>query len=121
MEPGCHERRKLAEDFALAARLYAEAAVKLALSREGYSRLSQITKDAQTRSVASYEALEEHIARHRCQGCGTSDENAAPATERLKVFPKSWTASGGDMPLAEPACAPENAPGPGRAKSAGNA
>jgi hypothetical protein len=35
-EPGCNRRRKLGEDFAIAARLYAEAAVSLALSNTSH-------------------------------------------------------------------------------------
>jgi hypothetical protein len=71
MEPGCEQKRKLAEEFAIAARLYAEAAVRLAvsgISRNDFSSLCKITKDAQTRSATAFAALEQHVAWHRCDG-----------------------------------------------------
>ena len=102
MQATCEQRRMLAEQFAIAARQYAEAAVKLALSGDNYIPLFQITKDAQTCSATAFVALEEHVASHRCDG--------RPASEQ----------SGGDVPPAEPGCATENAPGPVKAKSAGS-
>lgn len=75
----CSIRRKLAEEFAIATRLYAEAVADLAkithLSQSSgvkeihdlFSRVEQ----AQRRSEAIGRAFKEHIDQHRCAGDGT--------------------------------------------------
>ena len=65
-------RRKLAEQFAIAARLYAEAVASLtsdnALSPTEYDRLYKAAEDARCHSEQMRRAFEEHVASHRC-GC----------------------------------------------------
>jgi len=59
----------LAEQFAVAARLYAESAVRLATSGESgidFNRLSDQTIEAQDRSEAAFRAFKGHVAWHEC-------------------------------------------------------
>ena len=59
----------LAEQFAIAARLYVERAVKLAASGGvgiNYTRLRDETIQAQERSEIAFRALTEHVASHQC-------------------------------------------------------
>jgi hypothetical protein len=65
----CEVRRKLAEEFSTAARLYAEIVVNLAVSgitQADYTRLRKAAEEAQNRSQAASAAFEEHVDLHRC-------------------------------------------------------
>jgi hypothetical protein len=65
----CEIRRELADGFAIAARLYAEAVANLAvagISPEKYIRLRRRTEDALHRAEAASIAFEEHVASHMC-------------------------------------------------------
>lgn len=65
----CPTRRTLAEQFASAARLYAESAVKLAiLGKSGidYIRLRDDTIDAQGRSEVAFRDFIQHVDSHQC-------------------------------------------------------
>ena len=75
----CEIRRKLAEEFATAARLYGESVVELAssISNGDYARLCKKTQEAQDRSEAASVAFEEHVDLHRCFGSGTGIRNTA--------------------------------------------
>src|SRR5262249_40957787 len=69
--PGCCEiRRQLGEQFAIAARLYAESAAGLVrnerLSDTQYRRLCDITMQAQVRSEIARGAFHEHVDLHGC-------------------------------------------------------
>jgi len=69
MTPCCLTRQTLAEQFALAARLYAESAVKLTSlgkSEVDYIRLRDDTIEAQRHSEAAFRAFIQHVASHRC-------------------------------------------------------
>jgi hypothetical protein len=65
----CELRRQLAEEFAIAARLYAEAVVLLTRhptkSAQSYNRLLEATEKAHNRSEAAAMAFEEHVASHQ--------------------------------------------------------
>jgi hypothetical protein len=75
----CEIRRKLAEQFATAARLYAERVVSLAsnISDVDHARLSKNAHEAQDRSEAAFIAFEEHVRLHGCNGGGTGIQKAA--------------------------------------------
>ena len=66
----CEVRRRLAEEYATAARVYAEAVVMLtrnqANSHIDYSRLREAAEKARERSEATRVAFEEHIDLHQC-------------------------------------------------------
>jgi hypothetical protein len=67
----CQTRRELAEKFAIAARLYAEAVIELvresnAPSRQAYCQLRANLEEAQRRSEAEGRAFGEHIDAHGC-------------------------------------------------------
>jgi hypothetical protein len=75
----CEIRRKLAEEFATAARLYGERVVSLAsnISKRDYVRLCKMAHEAQDRSEAAFRAFEEHLKLHRCYDGGTDVRNTA--------------------------------------------
>jgi hypothetical protein len=66
----CEVRRQLAEQFAIAARLYAETVVDLTtiadIAQADYKRLCEAAEEAQRRSEAACVAFEEHVDSHRC-------------------------------------------------------
>ena len=67
--PCCDLRRKLAVNFATAARLFSEAAVDLALtgSSEGrHVKLCEAALAAQQRAESALLSYEEHVDSHRC-------------------------------------------------------
>lgn len=68
----CEIRRKLADQFATAARLYAEAVVAFTspptISLDEYKRLRKAAEEARKRAETIEVAYEEHVASHRCQG-----------------------------------------------------
>jgi hypothetical protein len=69
----CQTRRELAEKFAIAARLYTEAVVKLIRepntpSSQSYWQLCANLEEAERRSEAAGRALREHIDVHGCGG-----------------------------------------------------
>jgi hypothetical protein len=69
MTSSCNVRNRLAEKFAVAARLYAESAVCLATSGKSghdFTRLSKQTIEAQSHSEVAFKALMEHVASHPC-------------------------------------------------------
>ncbi|HKE21851.1 MAG TPA: hypothetical protein VKB88_05630 [Bryobacteraceae bacterium] len=77
MKLGCPIRQTLAEQFATAARLYAETAVSLAtMGKSGadYILLRDKTIEAQEHSTAAFRAFTEHVASHHCSGAVTSGE-----------------------------------------------
>jgi hypothetical protein len=77
MKSSCALRRKLAEEFATAARLYAESAIRLACSGKSavdYAYLRDQTIEAQGRSEVAFKGFNEHVASHRC-GEGTRNGN----------------------------------------------
>ena len=67
----CKDRRRLAEQFALAARDYSEAVVRL-VQHEGppshveYGELRSAVIEAQERCVSAGEDFEQHVALHDC-------------------------------------------------------
>lgn len=70
---GCKVRRQLAEEFARAARLYAEAVVQLTrdpatMPGDGYQRLCATVDQAHERSEQADRAFQEHVASHGCGG-----------------------------------------------------
>jgi hypothetical protein len=70
MDASCELRRQLAEQFATAARLYAETVVLLTRnpmkSEQDYNRLLEERKMAHNRSEAAAVAFEAHVASHQC-------------------------------------------------------
>jgi hypothetical protein len=69
----CEIRRHLAEEFAIAARLYAEAVVSLTcesgiMPHEDYSRLREAAEMAQLNVEAACRAFQEHVDLHRWCG-----------------------------------------------------
>ena len=69
----CETRRKLSEQFATAARLYAEAvaafsSTPLTVSQDEYNRLRKAADEARERAEAIGTAFEEHVESHRCPG-----------------------------------------------------
>jgi hypothetical protein len=66
----CEIERRLAEQFATAARQYAEAVVALtvqiALSQSEYSRLRDATRTARQQVHSIGARYEEHVESHRC-------------------------------------------------------
>ena len=68
MTSSCAIRRRLAAEFASAARLYAESAVRLATSEEpGIDYTSLQTLEAQGRAEFAFKAFTEHVASHQCE------------------------------------------------------
>ena len=70
MDVCCELRRQLAEQFATAARQYAETVVLLTRnpmkSEQAYNRLLEETRMAHNRSEAAAVAFEGHVASHQC-------------------------------------------------------
>jgi hypothetical protein len=69
----CPVRRRLGEEFALAARLYAEAVVQLmrdpiTMSDRDYQQLHAAVEQARARSEVAGRAFKEHVESH---GCGS--------------------------------------------------
>ena len=69
----CEIRRTLSEQFATAARLYAEAvaafsSAPLTVSQDEYNRLRKAAEKARERAEAIGIAFEEHLASHRFPG-----------------------------------------------------
>ena len=66
----CEVRRLLAEQFAIAARLYAETVVHFTMhaeiTQQDYERLRKAAEDAQIRAQCAGATFEEHVASHRC-------------------------------------------------------
>jgi hypothetical protein len=67
----CKARHELAQQFAIAARLYSEAVVLLtrespAMSSEKYEQLRNAAEKAQRDAEAMGIAFEEHVDSHRC-------------------------------------------------------
>jgi hypothetical protein len=67
----CGDRRRLAEQFAIAAREYSEAVARLVLhqgppSHAEYSTLRHSVIDAQERCVSVGVEFEQHVAMHGC-------------------------------------------------------
>jgi|SRR5215469_4825999 len=73
----CRARLVLANEFAIAARLFAEAVV-LFTNHKGdptgheYSWLREAARKAQLRAEETRIAFEEHVDSHRCSEAGTS-------------------------------------------------
>ena len=67
----CETRRRLSEEFATAARLYAEAVIEYTrsarVSKPEYQRLRQAAEAAQRHSEEGRIAFEEHVSLHQCQ------------------------------------------------------
>ena len=67
----CNDRRKLAEQFAIAAREYSEAVARWVLhnsppSHGEYSTLRSSVIEAQERCVTAGVEFEQHVAMHDC-------------------------------------------------------
>ena len=66
----CEVRRLLAGQFAIAARVYAEAVVDFAMREEmtelDYDRLRKAAADARLRAYDAGLAFEQHMASHHC-------------------------------------------------------
>ena len=79
----CENRKLLAEQFAIAARVYAEAVVDFAMREEmtdlDYERLRKAAADARLRAYAAGLAFEQHIASHYCNSPFTQSK-AGPET-----------------------------------------
>jgi hypothetical protein len=73
-------RQKLAVEFAVHARLYAEAVVTLtqiwSITDEQYKRLRNATEKAQVRAERASVAFEEHVEGHRCAANGYRSQAA---------------------------------------------
>ena len=74
MDTCCELRQKLAVQFAVHARLYAEAVVNLTqiggMTHEQYYRLREAAQKAQVRAEKASAAFEEHVEWHRCNANG---------------------------------------------------
>ena len=82
MKRCCEVRRKLAEEFATAARLYAEAVVALTRfqTKEGeYDRCREAAEQAQVRTRQASAAFEEHEDSHRCASGDWTDADKSTA------------------------------------------
>ena len=69
LRASCPLRRDLANEFAIAARLHAEAVVSLTssvLDRAEFDRLRRAAKQAQERSEAARTRFEDHLMMHNC-------------------------------------------------------
>ena len=67
----------LASQFAIAARQYADTASELAtLGKSGpdYTRLRELTIQAQTQTEAAFRAFTGHVTSHQCGGAATSSQ-----------------------------------------------
>jgi hypothetical protein len=66
----CSMRQKLAQEFATAARLYAEAVALVTgsdtMANDPYIRLRNAARAAQDRAETARIAFEEHLDSHRC-------------------------------------------------------
>ena len=67
----CNNRRRLAEQFALAAREYAEAVAGLVLhegppAQDQYGALRAVVTDAHERCESAGVEFEQHVTTHRC-------------------------------------------------------
>jgi len=63
----CRKRRELADQFAISARLYAEAVVMLAQARgEEFDGLIRSADATRERMEAARMAFEEHVREHGC-------------------------------------------------------
>ena len=90
MTSSCAVRRRLAEEFAFATRLYAESAVRLATSGKSgidFTRVRDQTIKPQDRSEVAFRAFTEHVASHRCgeatqngQGVRTKEQHVSSAS-----------------------------------------
>jgi len=83
----CWTKRRLAEQFAIAARLYAEAVVLLTCPTGGvprdYGRLLESVEAARKELEDSGAAFQEHVESHRCErglrgGAGEVEQMALP-------------------------------------------
>ena len=87
----CNDRRRLAEQFALAAREHSDAVVRL-VQHEGpsshaeYSALRLVVIESQERCGISGEQFELHVAAH---GCGV-------ITKESRVFASTHVAAGAE-------------------------
>jgi hypothetical protein len=81
----CNDRRRLAEQFAVAAREYSEAVTRLVL-HEGppthaeFSTLRSVLTEAQERCESAGVEFEQHVATH---DCGVSTNKSRLATAAL--------------------------------------
>ena len=86
MRSNCATRRKLAEQFAHAARVYAETAVRLATlgtSGTDYIGLRGDTEEAHRRSETAFTAFSEHVASHECGEAALNGHGHLNAQEKL--------------------------------------
>ena len=85
MKAHCEVRRQFSEAFAIAACLYAEIAVNLAISgisQEEYIRLCRRAEEAQKSSEVACAAYEEHVDLHRCWDANSASQNIANGHRR---------------------------------------
>jgi hypothetical protein len=65
----CEVRRRLAEEFSTAARLYAEIVANLSTSgiaKDDWDRLCATVNEAHKRSETAFVAFDEHLDLHQC-------------------------------------------------------
>jgi hypothetical protein len=65
----CTAKRRLAEEFAMTARQYAEIVANLSssrISKEDQSRLFEIVREAQNRAEDVFARFEQHLNSHQC-------------------------------------------------------
>jgi hypothetical protein len=79
----CNDRRKLAEQFALAARKYSEAVARLVLhegppSDAEYGALRSVVNETRERCESDGVEFEQHVAAHDC-GVSTNKSRRATA------------------------------------------
>jgi hypothetical protein len=69
-KPNCETKRRLADEFATAARLFAEAVVLFTCrdsrSKDEYNRLRNASRAAQEQAEIARIAFEEHVDSHGC-------------------------------------------------------
>ena len=83
----CIVGRQLADQFAISARLYAEAVVNLTTmgtSPEEYVRLFQNASDTQGRSKAAFIAFDQHMRLHHCRDSARSSRERLRSEERAE-------------------------------------
>lgn len=66
LEAGCQTRRKLADEYAICARLFAEAVVRVACATDDIERLRAATRRARERTETARLEFEKHMASHGC-------------------------------------------------------
>jgi len=84
MKVFCEIRHTLSEQFATAARLYAESVVSVVsqTSPKNYDQLWKTVEEAQLRSIQFGRAFKEHVASHHCFAENAGGEKLYRSTEQ---------------------------------------